>query len=70
MFSFPFNGIVFGIGWTLGPGGNWLIGMPLASIAVDRLSPRWRWLVYLGLLAAIVLPILHYSTWEVALMNG
>ena len=24
--------MVFGIGWTLGPGGNWLIGLPLAGL--------------------------------------
>ena len=62
--------LVLGMGWVLGPGGNWLIGVPLASVAVERLSPRWRWLVYLGVLAAVVLPILHYSTGEVALMNA
>jgi signal transduction histidine kinase len=62
--------LVFGIGWMLGPGGNWLIGLPLASIAVDRLPPRGRWLVYLGIVASFVLPILRYSTWDAALMNG
>lgn len=62
--------LVLGMGWVLGPGGNWLIGVPLASVAVERLSPLWRWLVYLGVLAAVVLPILYYSTWEVALMNA
>jgi signal transduction histidine kinase len=62
--------LTLGIGWTLGPGGNWLIGLPLASLAVERLSPRWRWLVYLGILAATILPILHYSTWDAALMNA
>ena len=62
--------LVLGMGWVLGPGGNWLIGVPLASVAVERLSPRWRWLVYLGVLVAVVLPILHYSTGEVALMNA
>ncbi|MCK7480830.1 MAG: sensor histidine kinase [Candidatus Moduliflexus flocculans] len=46
------------------------MGLPLANIAVDRLSPRGRWPVYLGIVAAFVLPILHYSTWEAALMNG
>ena len=61
--------LVFAIGLTLGPGGTWLIGVPLVSVAVERLTPRWRWLVYLGVLAAVVLPILYYSTWEVALMN-
>jgi signal transduction histidine kinase len=62
--------LVFGIGWTLGPGGNWLMALPLASIAVDRLSPRGRWPVYLGIVASFVLPILRYSTWDTALMNG
>ena len=61
---------VLGIGLALGPGGNWLIGLPLVSIAVERLSPRWRWLVYLGVLATVVLPILYHSTWETALINA
>ncbi len=63
-------GLVFGIGWTLGPGGTWLIGLPLASVAVERLTPFWRWPVYAALLAAIVLPILRYSTVETAWMNA
>lgn len=62
--------LVLGIGWTLGPGGNWLIGLPLAGMAVELLSPFSRWFVYAGLLLAIVLPILRYSTWDVALMNA
>jgi signal transduction histidine kinase len=62
--------LTLGIGWMLGPGGNWLIGLPLASIAVERLSPRWRWFIYLGILGATILPILHYSTWDTALMNA
>jgi hypothetical protein len=31
--------LVFGIGWHLGPGGHWLMGLPLAGMAVNRLSP-------------------------------
>lgn len=62
--------LVLGMGIVLGPGGNWLIGLPMVGVAVERLSPRGRWLVYLGILAAIVLPILYYSTWEFALMNA
>lgn len=62
--------LVFGIGWMLGPGGNWLIGLPLASIAVERLAARSRWFVYVGLLAAVMLPIAHYSTWDTAFTNG
>lgn len=62
--------MVFGIGWMLGPGGNWLIGLPLASIAVERLPAGARWFVYAGLLIAIILPIGHYSTWDTALLNA
>jgi len=62
--------LTLGIGWMLGPGGNWLIGLPLASIAVERLTPRLRWAVYIGILAAIILPILRYSTRETAFMNA
>ncbi len=62
--------LVLGIGIALGPGGNWLIGLPIVGVAVERLSPRGRWLVYVGMLAAMILPILYYSTWEYALMNG
>lgn len=63
--------LVFGIGWTLGPGGHWLMGLPLAGMAVNRLSPRWRWLVYAALIATVILPIgLRYSTWETAFLNG
>jgi glucose-6-phosphate-specific signal transduction histidine kinase len=64
-------GLVFGIGWTLGPGGHWLIGLPLAGIAVNKLQPGNRWLVYLSLVAIVMLPIgLRYSTWETAFLNG
>jgi signal transduction histidine kinase len=54
----------------LGPGGNWLIGLPLVGIAVERLSPRSRWVIYVTVLLVIVLPIGFYSTWGTALMNG
>ena len=62
--------LVFGIGMLLGPGGNWLIGLPLAGVAVERLSPRWRWVVYVAVLLVVILPIAYYSTWGEALMNG
>jgi len=62
--------LVFGIGMLLGPGGSWLIGLPLAGIAVERLSPRWRWVIYVTVLLVIVLPIRFYATWGDALMNG
>jgi signal transduction histidine kinase len=62
--------LVLGIGLLLGPGGSWLIGLPLVGIAVERLSPRWRWVVYVSVLAVVVFPIALYSTWGTALMNG
>lgn len=70
VFFFMECALVLGIGLTLGPGGNWLIGLPLASLAVERLSPRWRWPVYIGILLTVILPILRYSTWNTALMNA
>jgi len=62
--------LVLGIGLLLGPGGSWLIGLPLVGIAVERLSPGWRWAVYVSILAVIVIPIGVYSTWGTALLNG
>jgi len=63
--------LVFGIGWILGPIGIWLIGIPLAAIAVERLTPKMRWWVYLGLILAIILPIgLKFSTWGTAFNNA
>jgi signal transduction histidine kinase len=61
--------LVLGIGMALGPGGNWLIGIPLVGLAVERLSPRSRWYVYISVLLGFVLPILRYSTWIFALTN-
>jgi len=62
--------LVFGIGMLLGPGGSWLIGLPLAGIAVERLSQHWRWVVYGTVMVVIVLPIGFYANWGDALMNG
>jgi len=64
------SALVLGIGLLLGPGGSWLIGLPLVGIAVERLSPHWRWAVYVSVLAVIVIPIGFYSTWGTALLNG
>jgi signal transduction histidine kinase len=63
--------LVFGIGLVLGTGANWLIGVPLAGFAVEGLSPRWRWAVYIALIAALILPIgLRHATWMSALINS
>jgi signal transduction histidine kinase len=62
--------LVLGIGWVLGTGGNWLIGVPLAAFAVERLAPRRRWPVYVALIATVVLPIgLRQTSWTDALVN-
>ena len=63
--------LVLGIGLVLGPGGNWLIGVPLAAFAVERLTPRRRWPVYVALIATVVLPIALRQTaaWPEALIT-
>ncbi len=61
---------LFLIGWILGPGGNWLMGLPLVVSAVENLGKRTRWLVYLGVLLVVALPIgLRYATWLDAFYN-
>lgn len=68
-FSFECS-LVFGVGMALGTGGNWLIGIPLAGYAVEMLKPRWRWPVYVALVAALILPIgLRHGTWISALLT-
>jgi signal transduction histidine kinase len=63
--------LVFGIGLVLGTGGTWLIGVPLAGFAVERLAARWRWAVYVALLASVVLPIgLRHVNWASALASS
>jgi signal transduction histidine kinase len=63
--------LVLGIGWVLGPGGHWLIGVPLAAFAVERLPPRRRWPVYAAMIATVVLPIAlrQQATWTDALLT-
>jgi signal transduction histidine kinase len=63
--------LLLGIGLVLGTGGNWLIGVPLAAFAVERLAPRQRWLVYAALIATVILPRgLRSGTWINALFDG
>jgi signal transduction histidine kinase len=63
--------LVLGIGWTLGVGGNVLVGLPLVGFAAERLRPKWRWPVYIALVAAVVLPLgLRFETWLTTLING
>jgi signal transduction histidine kinase len=45
--------------------------VPLIGLAVERLEPRGRWVVYFALAAVVVLPLgLRYETWHTALING
>jgi signal transduction histidine kinase len=63
--------LVFGNGMVLGMGGNWLMGIPLVGFAVERLKPRQRLVVYVGIVVAVVLPLgLRHETWTSALING
>ena len=50
--------LLFASGWILGIGVNVLMGLPLVAYAVERLTPRWRWVIYVSLAAIIVLPVL------------
>ena len=63
--------LVFGIGQVLGVVGNLLVGLPLVAFAVERLKPWPRWVVYLALTAAVIVPIgLRFPPWSSALVNG
>jgi signal transduction histidine kinase len=63
--------LVFGIGQVLGVVGNFLIGLPLAVFAVERLKPWPRLLVYVALATAVVLPIgLRFEPWTSTPVNG
>lgn len=64
-------GLIFGVGLTLGVGGSWLMGIPLAGFAVEMLEPERRWAVYIGVVACAVLPLgLREGNWISALVNS
>ncbi|MBK7175755.1 MAG: sensor histidine kinase [Candidatus Promineifilaceae bacterium] len=59
--------LIFAIHWLIGPGGIWLVSLPLAAMAVERLAPLWRWPVYLAVLAGMFVSIgFRYNQWESA----
>ena len=51
-------GLVLVVQILLGPGGPWLMSLPLAAIAVERLKPIARWPVYLGVLGGLTIPLI------------
>lgn len=51
-------GLVLAVQVLLGPGGPWLMSLPLAAIAVERLKPIARWPVYLGVLGGMTIPLI------------
>jgi signal transduction histidine kinase len=59
--------LIYTIYWLIGPGGIWLVSLPLAGLAVEHLSPLWRWPVFLGILLGMFVPLgLRYDQWESA----
>ena len=60
--------LLFVINWMIGPGGIWLVVLPLGATAVERLPILWQILVYAAMLATIALPAgLRYGNWDAAL---
>ena len=60
-------GLVFVINWLIGPGGVWLIVLPVAATAVHALSLFPQIVVYLAMLATIAVPIgLRFDNWDAA----
>jgi signal transduction histidine kinase len=63
--------LLLGIGLVLGTGGTWLIGIPLVGFAVEMLSPRQRWPVYVAVVACMVLPMgLRQGSWASVLVSS
>jgi signal transduction histidine kinase len=71
LFFFIQCALLLGIGLVLGTGGSWLIGMPLVGFAVEMLSPKKRWGVYVAVVACAVLPMgLRQGSWDSALVSS
>ena len=60
--------LLFAINWLVGPGGIWLVVLPLGATAVERLPLFWQLLVYILMLGTISLPVgIRYDSWDAAL---
>ena len=50
--------LIYAIHWLIGPGGIWLVSLPLASQAVEYLSGIWRWVIYGAILFGLMIPLI------------
>jgi signal transduction histidine kinase len=50
--------LIYAIHWLIGPGGIWLVSLPLVSQAVEYLSGIWRWVVYAAILFGLMVPLI------------
>jgi signal transduction histidine kinase len=50
--------LIYAVQWLIGPGGIWLVSLPLVSQAVEYLSGLWRWMIYAGVLFGLMLPLI------------
>lgn len=64
-------GLIFAINWLIGPGGIWLVALPIAATAVHVLPLIPQIVAYIAILAVIVLPIgLRFDNWDAAVALG
>ena len=71
MFFFVECALLLGIGLVLGTGGSWLMGIPLVGFAVELLTPKKRWWVYVAVVACAVLPVgLRQGSWASVLVSS
>lgn len=61
-------GLLYAIHWLVGPGGIWLVSLPLAAQAVELLTGIWRWVIYAAVLFGLMIPLLfRYDAWEASI---
>ena len=50
--------LLYAIHWLIGPGGIWLVSLPLAAQAVEYLTGIWRWVIYGAVLFGLMVPLI------------
>jgi len=50
--------LIYAIHWLIGPGGIWLVSLPLAAQAVEYLKGLWRWIIYGAVLFGLMIPLI------------